>query len=1091
MPDNPKAKKPVVGSTGDAEEHEPLRSNSGNPINPPFSPPSRAKSSLKLRKKSKPHLKRLSSGHNKLVFSVDDDVKDVNEEDLNDEQLNELYRPKNKAEREYLEGYNAALKALYLKKSKKELPSDGSYFPDISKIDEAIRSGSTGGNMDPAIESNIKKHLLSAEENLKALENLDGENTPANIVNTPLIDDDSETQSNMVVEENEDDVDDNGSVKSSSSSETIESLNLRERQDAINSTHPFGIKIWKPSLYKKKRSVATRAEEDIHDYQANRLRGIFWGVYLTNFLWTVTFGLLLWAVCMLCAMLLLVATGFGIKKTLRPYFKLIFNLSRYWLYPFGKFVILNKDENYLDEDDIYGSSINEFQRWRNEEEGRLFFAPPRRYTNANNESRPLIKDHRGRPLRDSYTFLNDENSEENTTHSNNDSNNNNISSVEEEDEFLNEDEDISGNDIKVRFFGRGRWTWSRIVFYLLFYGILQPICYAVGAVCWLIVFTIPMTNVTAILCAHLRHHPLALHFEDEKSYYTAKRTEADQRKRKNQLILLCTYRCSGWHYYKYTLDGTNVFFINLLFAVIFVIFDFYILKSKLNIEAAITEPVFLFCACLFSTIPLAFFIGQAVASISAQSSMGVGAVINAFFSTVVEIFLYCVALSQAKGKIVEGGMIGSVLAGVLLLPGLSMCAGALKRKTQRYNPRSAGVSSTMLLFGMVTMFAPSLFYQIYGSYEIKCTKCEVTATTKEFADDCAKCRFIQPSFTLDKLYHSVIKPFSLTVAVALLLAYVCGLFFTLRTHASLIWATTSSEHHTHKKDDAMSLRSPSIVSLDHTQPVKNSSSGAVAPAASNKSAAHNTYASGIDPSKRGTSSLVSSALPSPSIEVSKQRNPKLSLQTKRPASEATTPNRRASVKNLKVEEEEEGEGSGHDAPNWSRSKSTIILLSATLLYAVIAEILVDVVDDVLKDYPLNPKFLGLTVFALVPNTTEFINAISFASGGNVALSMEIGSAYALQVVLIQIPVLAIYSIVQGFQDPSQIFSLVFPRWDIIATLISIYLFTYIYAEGKSNYFKGVILMLIYIVVLVGFWLNDKIEGIDDEYSGPPSIKPYF
>ena len=93
--------------------------------------------------------------------------------------------------------------------------------------------------------------------------------------------------------------------------------------------------------------------------------------------------------------------------------------------------------------------------------------------------------------------------------------------------------------------------------------------------------------------------------------------------------------------------------------------------------------------------------------------------------------------------------------------------------------------------------------------------------------------------------------------------------------------------------------------------------------------------------------------------------------------------------------------------------------------------------------------------------------------------MEIGSAYALQVVLIQIPSLVVYSVLKNFVNVEQIFSLVFPRWDIIATLISIYLFTYIYAEGKSNYFKGVILILIYLVVMIGFWFNGIIDGLDD------------
>ena len=63
---------------------------------------------------------------------------------------------------------------------------------------------------------------------------------------------------------------------------------------------------------------------------------------------------------------------------------------------------------------------------------------------------------------------------------------------------------------------------------------------------------------------------------------------------------------------------------------------------------------------------------------------------------------------------------------------------------------------------------------------------------------------------------------------------------------------------------------------------------------------------------------------------------------------------------------------GHDAPNWSKSKSSIVLLGATLLYAVIAEILVNTVDVVLESVDVDEKFLGITLFALVPNTTEFL-----------------------------------------------------------------------------------------------------------------------
>lgn len=106
----------------------------------------------------------------------------------------------------------------------------------------------------------------------------------------------------------------------------------------------------------------------------------------------------------------------------------------------------------------------------------------------------------------------------------------------------------------------------------------------------------------------------------EKEYY--RKDARVTKKPKHQLIILCTYRCCGFHYYKYTIDGTNIFFINLLAAVVFVILDYYVLREKLGWEMWFTDASFLFFACLFSIIPLAYFIGQAVASISAQSPWG-------------------------------------------------------------------------------------------------------------------------------------------------------------------------------------------------------------------------------------------------------------------------------------------------------------------------------------------------------------------------------------------------------------------------------------------------------------------------------------
>lgn len=107
--------------------------------------------------------------------------------------------------------------------------------------------------------------------------------------------------------------------------------------------------------------------------------------------------------------------------------------------------------------------------------------------------------------------------------------------------------------------------------------------------------------------------------------------------------------------------------------------------------------------------------------------------------------------------------------------------------------------------------------------------------------------------------------------------------------------------------------------------------------------------------------------------------------------------------------------------------------------------------------------------------------------GNIALSMEIGSAYALQVCLLQIPALVLYSAVYANIPPgansvelaNYTFSLLFPQWDMVTVILCVFLLSYVYGEGKSNYFKGSILVLTYFVVLIGYYFS----GFTDETMG--------
>lgn len=746
-----------------------------------------------------------------------------------------------------------------------------------------------------------------------------------------------------------------------------ESFTLKDRQQAINQTHPFGIRVWKPALYKKDRSIQKFAEGDIHSSPG---RSVSPWLLLFNVVWTVCFG---WWMALFAAFGAIICLLFAAAPSGREYGRVLWGLSGYLFYPFGKFVRLEKDEQYLHEDGNEGRSISEYEQWQNGdlEYGRLFFGP--------DGNRSIV----GRSRRS-------------------------IDSERSETESLlgrhRRGENEAQQRLKRRLFGRGEWNIGRVIFFVFFYCLISPSLIVVSLICWFLVFWIPMGKVTMLLFDHLRRHPLALSFESHVSY--ARNDDGP-----DSSILLCTYRAVGSKYWKYTIDGTNIFLINLMAVVFFVIADWLLLDHVLGPDSFITSPAFLFGASLVSIIPLAYFIGQAVASISAQSSMGLGAAINAFFATVVEVFLYCVALNEGKGQLVEGSIVGSIFAGILFLPGISMCFGALKRKTQRFNAKSAGVTSTMLLFAVVGAFGPTLFYQIYGTHELNCLDCEEYGATE--GRDCRRCYFSQAPALDDRFYLEAVRPYCYMAAAMLFLSYLIGLWFTLRTHAAVIWnAEVEEKRHDDQISAPMRTSQPSVADTSSTD-IRDTHMYKRVLGQSLKQV-------GLPPdvSRQGSSSQESPTTPHvvpPKVSgsevsrsnlrgvpgLSQAENNSLVREVAEIAAAAATiasrdrhHSRKSSAIVSKSQQshsrsfpETEDDvtaaenttahgGGGHDAPNWSRTKSSVILLGATLLYAIIAEILVDTVDVVLESFAIDQKFLGITLFALVPNTTEFLVSLS-------------------------------------------------------------------------------------------------------------------
>ncbi|RIA91306.1 Sodium/calcium exchanger protein [Glomus cerebriforme] len=786
---------------------------------------------------------------------------------------------------------------------------------------------------------------------------------------------------------------------------------LKERQDAINITHPFGLRLWKAALYKKSRSVTRDANSALHSTPSPDLY-----LYPGNILWAIGCGWWLALISFIVSIFLLVTPGEGYK-----YARVLRELSYYIFWPFGKYV----ERQEVEDEEWFAADEDLRIRQRQQQE---------RVENMNHNDFFIARD---------TSIITD------------------VDSVTTDEDVNSESRPLLGRTNKYNSNRKGRKDFNLfkiikeigfagVVFYFWFFLIIVPVFLFVSAMCWLCVFSIPMAKLTFLLCRHLRLHPLSLHFKPGSSLKLLTNERS--------LILLCTYKAFGIRYYKYTYDGINIIFINLMPLVFFVIIDFFLFPQG---KYFISSPGFIFTLSLVSVIPLSYLIGMAVASISAQSSAGLGAVINATFGSIIEVILYALALTKGRGKVAEGSIIGSVMAGVLLMPGISMISGGFKRKEQRFNAKSAGVTSTMLIMAIIGTLTPTLFFQTYAPYKMTCKPCEGYT---ELSAECQICTHDQVDPTSTPLYKERVKPLMFFCAFILVFSYLIGLWFTLRTHASLVWQTG---HHSHTNLQSAPIKKQIQQLLLHPNPHANSLQQPLL----NNNNIHSTPTTSLAPQRPMSA-------PSSSLNTHAHNMHDLTHVTATLSSQNQHPQIPIRFAHEPEEEEEPG---GHDSPNWGKIKSGVVLLSCTAFYSIIAEILVQNVEVVLDNVTISEKLLGLTLFALVPNVTEFVNAMSFALHGNIALSMEIGSAYALQVCLLQIPSMVAFSAwynagkPDGEENLNNTFTLVFPRWDIFSVIFPVFLLTYTYIEGKSNYFKGSILILSYLVLMAGFYYADDAD----------------
>jgi Ca2+:H+ antiporter len=148
---------------------------------------------------------------------------------------------------------------------------------------------------------------------------------------------------------------------------------------------------------------------------------------------------------------------------------------------------------------------------------------------------------------------------------------------------------------------------------------------------------------------------------------------------------------------------------------------------------------------------------------------------------------------------------------------------------------------------------------------------------------------------------------------------------------------------------------------------------------------------------------------------------------------------------------------------WSLRQALLVLGAATVVTALVAEILVAALDTFAEQVGLSEFFVAAVIVAIVGNAAEHGGAVVVAARGKIKLAVEIALASSAQVAVFLIPAVALLS---WLIDP---LALSFRKVEIAALAVSVVVTSALLADGRSSKLKGYILVALYVGVATAFY----------------------
>jgi len=138
--------------------------------------------------------------------------------------------------------------------------------------------------------------------------------------------------------------------------------------------------------------------------------------------------------------------------------------------------------------------------------------------------------------------------------------------------------------------------------------------------------------------------------------------------------------------------------------------------------------------------------------------------------------------------------------------------------------------------------------------------------------------------------------------------------------------------------------------------------------------------------------------------------------------------------------------------------------AASVLIAWSSKILVAAIEPSTRQLGLSNAFVGVFVVAILGNAAEHATAITMAMKNRMDLSLAIAIGSSVQVALFVAPVLALASL---FVGPAAM-DLDFPPGLVLVVLLSVLITGQVAGDGRSDWFKGVQLLAVYLILGMAF-----------------------